>query len=144
MLKNLTTLGQFLIERQESYTFAKGEFTRLMADINIASKIISREVNKAGLANIIGRTEDENVQGETQQKLDVIANDIFIECLSKGKEVAAIASEENEGLIHLNPDAKYIVAMDPLDGSSNIDFNVSIGTIFAIYQREETGKEVIT
>lgn len=141
-MSNITTLAQFLIERKENYPFAKGEFTRLMADIGIASKIISREINKAGIANIIGIAGNENIQGETQQKLDVLANDIFIDSLKRGCEVAAIASEEDEHIIHLNKDAKYLVCIDPLDGSSNIDFNVSIGTIFSIYRRENPGTEV--
>lgn len=135
----VTTLGQFIIERQQEIPGAKGEFSRLLRDIGIAAKIISREVNKAGLAEILGEAGHDNVQGEDVKKLDVIANDLMIDCLSRGGECCAIGSEETEDIIHINTpqakDAKYIVMMDPLDGSSNIDVNVSIGTIFSIFQR---------
>lgn len=135
----VTTLGQFIIERQEEIPGVKGEFSRLLRDIGIAAKIISREVNKAGLAEILGEAGKENVQGEDVKKLDVIANDLMIDCLSKGGECCAIASEEDEEIIHINTpqakEAKYVVMMDPLDGSGNIDVNVSIGTIFSIFQR---------
>lgn len=135
----MKTLGQYIIENQRDFPYAKGELSRLLRDIGIASKIVNREVNKAGLADILGEAGSVNVQGESVKKLDVFANDQFIAALSAGGECAAIASEENEELIHLNADvskdAKYVVAMDPLDGSSNIDVNVSIGTIFSIYRR---------
>ncbi len=136
---NVTTLGQFIIERQNEISVAKGEFSRLLRDIGIAAKTISREVNRAGLAEILGDAGSENVQGEDQKKLDVIANDLVIDCLTRGGEVCAIASEENDEMIYIQSpvsnNAKYVVAMDPLDGSSNIDVNVSIGTIFSIFQR---------
>jgi fructose-1,6-bisphosphatase I len=136
---NVTTLGQFIIERQNEISVAKGEFSRLLRDIGIAAKTISREVNRAGLAEILGDAGSENVQGENQKKLDVIANDLVIDCLTRGGEVCAIASEENDEMIYIQSpvsnNAKYVVAMDPLDGSSNIDVNVSIGTIFSIFQR---------
>lgn len=136
---NVTTLGQFIIERQAELPVAKGEFSRLLRDIGIAAKTISREVNRAGLAEILGEAGSENVQGEDQKKLDVIANDLVIDCLTRGGEVCAIASEENDEMIYIQSpvsnNAKYLVAMDPLDGSSNIDVNVSIGTIFSIFQR---------
>jgi fructose-1,6-bisphosphatase I len=145
-IESITTLGQFIIDRQKDFPFAKGEFTRLMADIGIAAKTISREVRRAGIAGIIGVAGNENVQGEEQQKLDVMANRLFIECMKKGGEVCAIASEEDEELIYLHSDnadrePTYVVAMDPLDGSSNIDVNVSIGTIFSVYKRISTGPE---
>lgn len=145
-IESVTTLGQFIIDRQKDFPFAKGEFTRLMADIGIAAKTISREVRRAGIAGIIGVAGNENVQGEEQQKLDVMANHLFIECMRKGGEVCAIASEEDEELIYLHSDnadrePTYVVAMDPLDGSSNIDVNVSIGTIFSVYKRISTGAE---
>ncbi|HNT80928.1 MAG TPA: class 1 fructose-bisphosphatase [Bacteroidia bacterium] len=136
----VSTLGQFIIEKQNEFPYAKGELSRLLRDIGIAAKIVNREVNKAGLVDILGEYGATNVQGEEVKKLDVYANEQFISALSYGGECCAIASEENEGLVHINTtvsnNAKYIVAMDPLDGSSNIDVNVSIGTIFAIYRRE--------
>lgn len=143
-IESVTTLGQFIIDRQKDFPFAKGEFTRLMADIGIAAKTISREVRRAGIAGIIGVAGNQNVQGEEQQKLDVMANRLFIECMKKGGEVCVIASEEDEDLVYLhseNADREptYVVAMDPLDGSSNIDVNVSIGTIFSVYKRISTG-----
>ncbi|TNE81810.1 MAG: class 1 fructose-bisphosphatase [Bacteroidetes bacterium] len=135
----VTTLGQFIIERQSEIPGVKGEFSRLLRDIGIAAKIISREVNKAGLAEILGEAGMENVQGEDVKKLDVIANQLMIDCLSRGGECCAVASEEEEDIILISTpqanEAKYVVMMDPLDGSSNIDVNVSIGTIFSIFER---------
>ncbi len=136
---NAKTLGQFIIEKQSDFPYAKGELSRLLRDIGIAAKIVNREVNKAGLVEILGETGDTNVQGERVKKLDVFANDQFIAALKAGGEVCAIASEENEDIIpvdsEISKSAKYVVAMDPLDGSSNIDVNVSVGTIFSIYRR---------
>lgn len=135
----VTTLGQFIIERQAEIPGVKGEFSRLLRDIGIAAKIISREVNKAGLAEILGEAGMENVQGEDVKKLDVIANQLMIDCLSRGGECCAVASEEEEDIILISTpqanEAKYVVMMDPLDGSSNIDVNVSIGTIFSVFER---------
>jgi fructose-1,6-bisphosphatase I len=134
------TLGQFIIEKQADFPYAKGELSRLLRDIGIAAKIVNREVNKAGLADILGENGTTNVQGEGQKKLDVYANEQFISALKHGGECCIVASEENEDLIFLDTDisqdAKYIVAIDPLDGSSNIDVNVGIGTIFSIYRRK--------
>ncbi|HIO68733.1 MAG TPA: class 1 fructose-bisphosphatase [Flavobacteriales bacterium] len=133
------TLTEFIIERQSDFKYAKGELTRLLSDISIAAKIVHREVNKAGLVDILGSTGTKNVQGETVQKLDDFANKQFIAALKAGGEVCAITSEENEDIINLaiegEEGGKYVVCMDPLDGSSNIDSNVSTGTIFAIYRR---------
>ena len=141
-MKKVTTLGQFIIERQAEFPFAKGELSRLLRDIGIAAKIVNREVNKAGLVDILGDEGNVNVQGEEVKKLDVFANEQFISALSSGGECCAIASEENENIVHVSNDvsqnAKYVIAMDPLDGSSNIDVNVSIGTIFSIYRRIST------
>lgn len=138
-MKKVTTLGQFIIERQKDFPFAKGELSRLLRDIGIAAKIVNREVNKAGLVDILGEHGTINIQGEEVKKLDVFANDQFIEALSSGGETCAVASEENEEIIHIesavSADAKYVVSVDPLDGSSNIDVNVSIGTIFSIIRR---------
>lgn len=139
-MQGVKTLSEFIIERQEDFPFASGEFSRLMNDIVIASKIINREVNKAGLVEILGATESENVQGETQQKLDIFADDQFISALQNGGEACGIASEENDDFVAFDNErskqGKYIVVFDPLDGSSNIDVNVSIGTIFSIYRRK--------
>ncbi|MEO8759590.1 MAG: class 1 fructose-bisphosphatase [Bacteroidia bacterium] len=133
------TLGQFIIEKQSDFPYAKGELSRLLRDIGIAGKIVNREVTKAGLAEILGETGEINVQGEQVKKLDIFANDQFIAALKAGGEVCAIASEENEEIIPIDSEvsksAKYVIAMDPLDGSSNIDVNVSVGTIFSIYRR---------
>ncbi|MFL5754576.1 MAG: class 1 fructose-bisphosphatase [Bacteroidia bacterium] len=133
------TLGQFIIEKQSDFPFAKGELSRLLRDIGIAAKIVNREVSKAGLGEILGETGEINVQGEKVKKLDIFANEQFIAALKAGGECCAIASEENEEIIpvdnEVSRNAKYVVAMDPLDGSSNIDVNVSVGTIFSIYRR---------
>jgi len=138
-MKKVTTLGQFIIERQSDFPYAKGELSRLLRDIGIASKIVNREVNKAGLVDILGDNGTVNIQGEGQQRLDVYANEQFISALSAGGETCAVASEEEEGLLQIDnkvsKNAKYIVCFDPLDGSSNIDVNVSIGSIFSIYRR---------
>ncbi|MFM9028348.1 MAG: class 1 fructose-bisphosphatase [Bacteroidota bacterium] len=139
MKKMVTTLGQFIIERQSEFPYSKGELSRLLRDIGIAAKVVNREVNKAGLVDILGEYGTMNVQGESVKKLDVFANEQFISALSAGGETCAVASEENDGLVHIDSEvsknAKYIVCVDPLDGSSNIDVNVSIGTIFSIYRR---------
>ncbi|HVV56432.1 MAG TPA: class 1 fructose-bisphosphatase [Mucilaginibacter sp.] len=141
-MKVAKTLGQFIIEKQADFPYAKGELSRLLRDIGIAAKIVNREVNKAGLADILGENGTVNVQGEGQKKLDVYANEQFISALKHGGECCIVASEENDDYIHLDTDvskdAKYIVAIDPLDGSSNIDVNVGIGTIFSIYRRKTT------
>lgn len=135
-MTDVTTLGEFIIEKQMDFPGSSGEFSRLLSAVRLASKIVSQQVNKAGLlSNILGAAGNENVQGEQQQKLDVFANDQFIKAIEKRKVVCGIASEENDDFITLNNDGSYIIAMDPLDGSSNIDVNVSIGTIFSIYRR---------
>jgi fructose-1,6-bisphosphatase I len=147
--KRVTTLGQFIIERQIDFPYAKGELSRLLRDIGIAAKIVNREVNKAGLVDILGDLGSDNVHGERQKKLDVYANEQFISALSQGGECCAVASEENEEMVHIDSEvsknAKYIVCIDPLDGSSNIDVNVSIGTIFSIFRRTSlSGASVIS
>jgi fructose-1,6-bisphosphatase I len=147
-MKITKTLGQFIIEKQADFPYAKGELSRLLRDIGIAAKIVNREVNKAGLADILGDNGTTNVQGEGQKKLDVYANEQFISALKHGGECCIVASEENDEFIHLDTDvskdANYIVAIDPLDGSSNIDVNVGIGTIFSIYRRKSTkGRAVL-
>ncbi|MBS7564918.1 class 1 fructose-bisphosphatase [Mucilaginibacter sp. Bleaf8] len=139
-MKAVKTLGQFIIEKQADFPYAKGELSRLLRDIGIAAKVVNREVNKAGLADIIGDAGSVNVQGEGQKKLDVYANEQFISALKSGGECCIVVSEENDECIFIDSEiaknAKYIIAMDPLDGSSNIDVNVAVGTIFSIYRRK--------
>lgn len=138
-MSGVKTLSEFIIEKQEDFPYATGELTSLLNDIVIASKIVNREVNKAGLADILGATNQENIQGETQQKLDILADNQFISAFKNGGEACGIASEENDDFVAFDSErsknGKYIVSFDPLDGSSNIDVNVSIGTIFSIYRR---------
>ncbi|BDD08656.1 fructose-1,6-bisphosphatase class 1 [Fulvitalea axinellae] len=129
-------LDRFIKKKQEDFPFATGELSQLLRDIALASKIVNLEIARSGLSGLEGAFGTQNVQGECQQKLDILANKCFIRALKRGGEVCALISEENEGVIDLgNTQGKYVVAMDPLDGSSNIDVNVSIGTIFSIYRR---------
>jgi fructose-1,6-bisphosphatase I len=138
----IKTLGQFIIERQQDVPFAKGELSRLLRDLAIAAKIVNRAINKAGLVDILGDAGTTNVQGEGQKKLDIYANEQFIAALKSGGECCIVVSEENDEYIYIDSeiskDAKYIVAIDPLDGSSNIDVNVGVGTVFSIYRRKST------
>ena len=144
MQNRIVTLDEFIIRRQKEHSLATGELTGLLRDIGVAAKIVNREVNKAGLLNILGAAGSENVQGEQVQKLDLYANDKLIEMLRNSGECAGIASEENEEFIPIPPvdgkESKYLVVVDPLDGSSNIDVNVSVGTIFGIYRRKSDPK----
>ncbi len=139
MKKKVITLDEFIIRRQADFSYASGELSALLRDLGFAAKIINREVNKAGLVDILGTTENENVHGETVKKLDIFANDQFMDSFRSSKHCAAVASEELEDIVVFDDDrsknAKYVVAIDPLDGSSNIDVNVSVGTIFSIYRR---------
>ena len=131
-----TTLERYIMRKQAEFPFATGELSQLLRDIALAGKIVNRDVNRAGLSRITGAIGNNNVQGEAQQRLDVEANIRFIRALTNGGECCAILSEENEEIVQTgNEHGKYVVAMDPLDGSSNIDVNVSIGTIFSIYRR---------
>lgn len=133
----LITLEEFIISAQNRFPGATGELSQLLRDIGLAAKIISREVNKAGITNILGNEETDNTHGERQKKLDVFANEQMISALSRSNNVCLIISEESDGIIRLKSSSgKYIVYTDPLDGSSNIDVNVSIGTIFSIYLRK--------
>lgn len=145
-MTKVTTLGQFIIEKQTDFPYAKGELSRLLRDIGIAAKIVNREVNKAGLVNILGDNGTTNIQGEGQKKLDVYADEQFISALSSGGECCVVASEEHDECVsiksEISKNAKYIVCIDPLDGSSNIDVNVSVGTIFSIYRRIATSGPV--
>lgn len=134
------TLGEFIIENQTSFKYTSGELSRLINSIRLAAKVVNYEVNKAGLVDILGAAGDQNIQGENQQKLDVYANEKFIQTLTNRNIVCGIASEEEDDFISINSQDennqnKYVVLMDPLDGSSNIDVNVSVGTIFSIYRR---------
>lgn len=133
------TLGEFIIENQKDFPYAKGELSALLSSIRLAGKMVNQEINKAGLAEITGQFGSDNVQGEAQMKLDVLANDLFISTLKSRGEICGIASEEMEDFVafdeDMHHDAKYVVLIDPLDGSSNIDVNVSVGTIFSIYRR---------
>jgi fructose-1,6-bisphosphatase I len=146
-MAKIKTLGEFIVEKQHEFPFASGDLTKLLSSIRLASKIINREVNKAGLSSdILGSAGSENIQGETQQKLDVYADNQMIYALKARGEVCAIASEENDDFVIFDNDlsrkGKYIVLFDPLDGSSNIDVNVSIGTIFSIFTRLDPEKHV--
>lgn len=138
--RKIVSLGEFIIERQSDFKYAKGELSRLLSALGLAARIVNKEIRRAGLADILGDYGDTNVQGEEVKKLDIYANEHFIKALKDRGEVCAIASEENENLVEFKGeycrDGKYVVAMDPLDGSSNIDVNVSVGTIFSIYRRK--------
>jgi fructose-1,6-bisphosphatase I len=135
----ITTLNDFIILKQKDFPYAKGELSSLLSHIGTAAKMVNKKINKAGLVDIIGRSGDVNVQGENQQKLDVYANEVFISALLSSGECCGVATEENQNEIVFSETfaskGKYIVCIDPLDGSSNIDFNVSVGTIFSIYRR---------
>ena len=140
MTEKKQTLGEFIIEHQHAFKYSSGELSSLLNSIRLAAKVVNHEVNKAGLVDIIGAFGDTNIQGEDQQKLDVYANDKFIQTLTRRNIVCGIASEEEDSFITINSidenhQNKYVVLIDPLDGSSNIDVNVSVGTIFSIYRR---------
>jgi fructose-1,6-bisphosphatase I len=131
-----TALDRFIKSNQDQFQYANGELSQLLRDIALASKVVNREINKAGLIDIMGPMGSQNSGGEQQQKLDVLANIRFTRALTKGGEVCAIISEETESFVDLNNEGNYVIAIDPLDGSSNIDVNVSIGTIFSVYRRK--------
>jgi fructose-1,6-bisphosphatase I len=140
METNNLTLGEFIIENQKHYKYTSGEFSRLLSSIKLAAKIVSYKVNKAGLVDITGNAGEINIQGEDQQKLDVYANDVFMKTLVNREIVCGIASEEEDDFVTIKGkdgtnENKYVMLIDPLDGSSNIDVNVSVGTIFSIYKR---------
>ena len=139
-MNQIVTLDEFIIRRQNDFQYSTGELTGLLRDIGVAAKIINREVNKAGLLNILGAAQTENASGDSVQKLDLYANEKLIACLKNSGECCGIASEEDEEFIPIEgingKSGKYVVVFDPLDGSSNIDVNVSVGTIFGIYRRK--------
>ena len=135
-----STLGEFIIGNQKHFKYSSGELSRLMNSIRLAAKVVNHEVNKAGLVDILGDAGDRNIQGEDQQKLDVYANEIFMQTLTNREIICGIASEEEDDFITISGrdqgnDNKYVILIDPLDGSSNIDVNVSVGTIFSVYRR---------
>jgi len=136
---NITTLNDFILMRQKEFPFAKGELSALLHHIGTAAKLINKKINKAGLVDIIGRTGIVNIQGENQQKLDNFADEVFTDALFASGECCGIATEENQNEIvftdKIARKGKYVVCIDPLDGSSNIDYNVSVGSIFSIYRR---------
>ena len=136
---HVTTLNDFIILKQKDFPYAKGELSSLLHHIGTAAKMVNKKINKAGLTEIIGRSGEINVQGETQQKLDVYADEVFISALVSSGECCGVATEENQNEIVFSDKSaekgKYVVCIDPLDGSSNIDYNVSVGTIFSIYRR---------
>ena len=138
-MSSIVTLNEFVIDRQADFPYATGDLSRLLTDIGIASKIVNHKINKAGLSDILGAQGSTNVQGEDQQKLDVFADDVFVSTLMNGGMVCGIASEENDKYVAFDKElckmGKYVVVFDPLDGSSNIDVNVSVGTIFSIFRR---------
>ena len=134
------TLGEFIIENQKAFQYSSGELSRIINSIRLAAKVVNYKVNKAGLVDIIGAAGEQNIQGEDQQKLDVYANEVFIQTLINREIVCGIASEENDDFITVQGsdnchNNKYVILMDPLDGSSNIDVNVSVGTIFSVFRR---------
>ncbi|WP_439238651.1 class 1 fructose-bisphosphatase [Lonepinella sp. BR2919] len=136
----MKTLDAFIIEKQAEYPNAKGALSGILSSIRLVAKVIHRDINRAGLTNdILGYAGNQNVQGESQMKLDVIANDTFKRALMAREDVAGFASEEEDNFIAFDTErgrnARYIILTDPLDGSSNIDVNVSVGTIFSIYRR---------
>jgi len=136
------TLDRHILERQRKVPGASGEFTGLFQVIALAGRVIASKVQKAGLADVLGATGAVNVQGEAVQRLDELANKIIVRCVEAGGHVCVMASEESEGIIPVlpqYPQGKYVLLFDPLDGSSNIDVNVSIGTIFSIYRRVTPG-----
>jgi fructose-1,6-bisphosphatase I len=138
MTAKIITLNRHIIDEQRKHPGATGEFTNLMNDVCFAAKKIAYHTNKAGLLDVLGETEKVNVQGEVVKKLDEFANDTFIKALDHGGNLCVMASEEEEGIITIPPEfpiGNYVILFDPLDGSSNIDANVSVGTIFSIYRR---------
>jgi fructose-1,6-bisphosphatase I len=134
----VTTIERFIFDQEHRYPEATGELSNLLYDIALASKIIAAAIRRAGLVNILGTANARNVQGEEQQKLDVIANETFKNCLNHTGRVCVMGSEEDEDIIPVPPEypvGKYAILFDPLDGSSNIDVNSAVGTIFSIYRR---------
>jgi fructose-1,6-bisphosphatase I len=141
-MRSIVTLSEFIMERQADFPYASGDLSRLLADIGVAAKIVNHQVNKAGLQDILGAEGTSNVQGEEQMKMDVIADKALFNAVRWGGQVCGAASEENERYQAFDNEiarkSKYVILFDPLDGSSNIDVNVSIGTIFSIFRRKSS------
>lgn len=138
------TIGRHLVDQADQVLGATGEFTNLMADLVVAFKLISKEVNKAGLAEVLGVAGKHNVHGEAMQKLDVFADEVIYKAMDHGGHLCLMASEENEQILQIPKQfkkGKYLLIFDPVDGSSNIDVNVSIGSIFSILRRRSPGPE---
>jgi len=144
----MKTLGEFIVEKQHDFPHATGELTALLSAIKLGAKIIHRDINTAGLVDILGTSGVSNIQGEVQMKLDLFANEKLKAALKARGQVAGIASEEEDNIVNFSGEpsshGKYVVLMDPLDGSSNIDVNVSVGTIFSIYRRLSPVGEPVT
>ena len=139
---SIITIDRFIIEQEAKFPEATGELSGILYDLAVAAKMISSKVRRAGLIDILGAAGSENVQGEHQQKLDVIANAIIIKAMDHGGRLCAMASEEDEDIIDIPPQfkcGKYVLLFDPLDGSSNIDVNVPVGTIFSVLRRVTPG-----
>ena len=139
-MKDIITMGEFVIKNQGDFPYAKGELSSLLSALRLAAKVMNSQINKAGLVDhLLGSVGTQNIQGEEQKKLDLYANELFIKALKARDQVCGIASEEEEKVVLFENESgvngKYVVLIDPIDGSSNIEVNVSIGTIFAIYRR---------
>lgn len=147
-INQVISLSQFIADQQSKHPEASGDLSKIFRDIKFAAKIVNRDVRKAGLVDVLGAHGTVNVQGEEVKKLDMLANEEFKSSLTLGGDCCAIISEEEEDIHHiettLNVNSKYIIAMDPLDGSSNIDVNASIGTIFSVYRRISPIGEPVT
>ena len=147
-INQVISLSQFIADQQSKHPEASGDLSKIFRDIKFAAKIVNRDVRKAGLVDVLGAHGTVNVQGEEVKKLDMLANEEFKSSLTLGGDCSAIISEEEEDIHHiettLNVNSKYIIAMDPLDGSSNIDVNASIGTIFSVYRRISPIGEPVT
>ncbi|MEW6681722.1 MAG: class 1 fructose-bisphosphatase [Nitrospirota bacterium] len=139
----LTTIEQHILAQQRQFPGVSGEFSGLLYDVALAAKLVSKEVNRAGLGDLLGSLGEVNIQGEIVQRMDKFANELFIRILSSGGKVCAIATEENEQIVEIRDGGfggKYAINMDPLDGSSNIDVNVSVGTIFSLHRKRSAGR----
>ncbi len=144
MPESIVTIEHFIAEQEREHPDATGAFTDVLLQISLAAKIIARSVNKAGLVDILGSVGSQNVHGEQVQKLDEYANDVIAQILGKGGSVSGIASEESESLMLIpepHSTGPYVIAIDPLDGSSNIDVNISVGTIFSIHRKRSAGRD---
>src|SRR5262249_52423946 len=142
IMPRIVTIERHILDDQKQHPGATGIFTSLLYDIALAAKIIAREINRAGLGDLLGATDGENVHGERQQKLDIFADNVIFQVNDHTGRLCAMASEEHETIMHIPPhydQGKYVLLYDPLDGSSNIDVNVAVGTIFAIHRKISDG-----